>query len=60
MRWFVATGASEIRMHTQAMPRGKEVEDCQLSPGWWILPVVLGGAACWVWIGLALVRVFAG
>ena len=47
-------------MHTQAMPRGKEVDDCQLSPGWWILPVVLGGAACWVWIGLALVRVFAG
>jgi hypothetical protein len=28
----------------------------RLASGWWLLPCIIGGAAIWVWLGVALIR----
>jgi hypothetical protein len=43
-----------------AMPRQKDRLPFHLPSGWWLLPAILGGAACWIWLGSALFRVLAG
>lgn len=27
-----------------------------LSPGWWLIPSIVGGACIWLWLGIVLVR----